>query len=311
MPLFTVSRALKRIEATAQLALIRRDGSGMQLTDVGEEYLRACHSVLEAHRTAINVLVSRKSEPEGVLHVSSPVTFVQSVLSQILPEFLKTYHKVRVEASLFTENTQEPKAPHDIFLRGGMPNESRYRLKLFPAIRQGLFASPGYLATHPEPLSPFDLECHECITDAYNRSPWNLSRADEQATVHITPRVTIADATALAELAVRSGGIAILPRWLAHRYISTGNLIEVLQDWTPAPIIFCALYTGHLIPASKEHAFLSFLGSVLGGPKDPRCNGENPQKFFVHSESKGIAQIPVQMVRGSAATVRTGTGASR
>ena len=284
MPLFTVSRALKRIEATAQLVLIRRGGSGLHLTDVGEEYLRACHSVLAAHQTAINVLLSRKTEPEGVLHVAAPVTFVQAVLSHILGQFLVSFPKLRVEVSLFSDIRQEPKASHDIFLRAGMPGESRYRLKLFPAIRQGLFASPEYLAAHPVPTHPLDLRMHECITDEINPFPWALSQGDEHVSVHMDPRVTIPDPTSLSRLALRSGGIAMLPRWIAREHVVAGELVEILPDWTPNSIVFCALYTAHLNPASKEHAFLSFLASVLGGRKDPRCNGEDPQQFFVHTQ---------------------------
>ncbi len=289
MPLFTVSRALKRIEATAQIVLIRRDSTGLRLTEVGEEYMHACHSVLEAHQTAINVLLARKTEPEGILHVSAPITFVQAVLSQILPNFLTSFPKVRVETSLFTENNQEPKSPHDIFLRGGMPSESRYRLKLFPSIRQGLYASPAYLAAHSEPKHPFDLEQHDCITDAYHRSPWNLTRPNEQAPAQIVPRITLADPASMARLAVRSSGIAILPRWLAQEYVSTAALIHVLPDWEPNPIVFCALYTGQLAPSSKESAFLNLLASILGGPKDPRCHGHDPKDFFVYSSATGAA----------------------
>ncbi len=289
MPLFTVSRALKRIEATAELGLIRRDGSGLRLTDVGEQYLRACNAVLEAHQVANNILIASKTEPEGILHVAAPVTFVQAVLSKVLCDFLASFPKLQVEVRLLTDPSQEPKASHDIFLRGGMPTESRHRLKLFPSIRQGLYASPGYLATRPNPTHPSELERFDFITDERNPSPFLLSQLSEHVAVPFTPRVTIADPFSLARLAVRFTGIAVLPRWIAHPHVSKGDLVEVLTDWAPNPVVFCALYTGHLSPASKEQAFLTFLTSVLGKPSDPRCYGEDPKNFFADRHLAGGA----------------------
>ncbi len=296
MPLFTVSRALKRIEATAELGLIRRDGAGLRLTDVGDEYMRACHAVLQAHEAANSILLASKTEPEGVLHVAAPLTFGQAFLSQVLSEFLASFPKLQVEIFLFSDTRQEHKASYDIFLRAGMPGESRHRLKLFPSIRQSLYANPAYLAKRPEPTHASDLEQLECITDQLNPSPWLLTRAGERVLVHFTPRVVIADPVSLARFAVKFGGITMLPRWLAHDYVSSGELVELLPDWTPTPVVFCALYTGHLSPTSKEHTFLSFLNSVVGGPKDPRCQGLDPRQFFVHGPSTGA--MPPALLHG-------------
>lgn len=298
MPLFTVSRALKRIEATAELGLIRRDGSGLRLTDIGEEYMQACHAVLQAHETANNILLASKTEPEGILHIAAPVTFTQAVLSQVLSDFLVSFPKLQVDVSLYSDMKHEPKASYDIFLRGGMPGESRHRMKLFPSIRQGLYASPAYLAKHPEPIHPSDLERQECIVDQINSSPWILTRAGERVSVHLTPRVTMADPVSLARFALKFGGITVLSRWLAHPYVNAGELVEVLPDWTPNPVVFCALYTGHLSPTSKEQTFLTFLNSIVGGPKDPRCQGLDPKQFFVHGPSAGAAPLSLLQGRG-------------
>lgn len=284
IPLFTASRALKRIERMAQLVLIRRDESGLHLTEVGHEYLKACQFVLQAHQTAMGVLLAQQAEPEGLLHVAAPVTFVQDVLSHVLCDFLLPFPKLRVQVSLCSDPHQEPNATHDVFLKVRIPSESRYQLKMFPPIRQGLFASPRYLADHPEPSHPTDLESHECLafSESGHRAYWKFWQAGEYLSVNPATRIIIADPYALARLAVDSAGLTVLPLWLAREHVNAGSLVQVLTEWTVDPIVFCALYSGRPRAASKEGAFLSFLASVLGGPKDPRCAGADPNDLFVH-----------------------------
>lgn len=293
MPLFTVSRALKRIEGSAQVVLVRRDGSGLRLTELGQEYLLACHSALQAHQAATDVLFSRQTEPDGMLHIGAPVTFTQEVLSHILVDFLRSFPKLRVELSLCSDSSQEPKASHDVFLKAGAPSESRHHMKLFPPIRQGLFASPEYLTACPRPMHPLDLQHHDClgIGPGGNQFTWAFSHGNERLSVHPSARITVADPATLSRLALNSAGITMLPVWLAREHVNTGNLVEVLPDWIPDPAVFCALYRGRPSPSSKEGAFLSFLTSVLGGTRDPRCKGCDPRQIFVHNESAGIVLL--------------------
>ena len=286
VPLFTASRALKRIEHTAQLALIRRGESGLHLTEVGQEYLKACQSVLLAHQAAMEVLLARQMEPQGVLHVAAPVIFAQNVLSHVLSEFLSSFPKLRVELSLYCSDwNQEPKAAHDVFFKVRAPEESRHQMKLFPPIRQGLFASPAYLARHPELRHPVDLESHECLafTEAEHRAYWKFWKNGEHLSVNPATRIVVSDPYVLARLAVDSAGVSVIPLWVAREHVNTGALVQMLPEWTVEPMFFCALYSGRPRPASKEGAFLSYMASILGGPKDPRCAGLDPNEFFVHS----------------------------
>ena len=284
IPLFTASRALKRIERTAQLVLIRRDESGLHLTEVGHEYLKSCQAVLQAHQAAMEVLLARQLEPEGLLHIGAPVTFVRDVLANVLCDFMKPFPKLRVKVSLCSDPYQEPDATYDVFLKVRVPNESRYQMKLFPAIRQGVFASPQFLADRPRLVHPTELESHACLafSESEHRAYWKFWQGGEHLSVNPASRIIIPDPHALTQLAIDSAGFTVLPLWMAREHVDAGNLVQVLTGWTVEPIIFCALYNGRPRPASKEGVFLAFLSSVLGGPKDPRCAGGDPNDLFVH-----------------------------
>ena len=283
MPLFTISRALKRIEAMAELALVRRDASGLHLTGVGWEYFNACCGVLDAYQGAAGVLTSHRKEPEGTLRISAPLPFVRSVLAVILPEFRKLYPRLKVDITLYCSDwDQAPKAVHDVFLKVRTPRDSRHHLKVFPAIRQGLFASPQYLAEHSLPAHPFQLEQHSCLGQTRDHSAfaWKLRRKAEHVVLTPNFAIVVPDVDVLTQLALRAAGIAVLPLWLAHAEVATGRLVRVLEEWAPEEVVFCALHSARLRMSSKEAAFLSFLETILGTQLDPRCQGEGPAKFF-------------------------------
>lgn len=284
LPLFTVSRALKRIESAAKLLLVRRDASGLELTGAGREYFNACFGVLNAHREVTAVVERHRNEPEGTLRISTPVPFARHVLTAILPEFRKLYPRLNVDVSLYCSDwDQPPKAVHDLFLKVRTPKDSRHHQKIFPAIRQGLFASPEYLGMHAMLKLPSDLEQHSCLGQTRDHSAfaWNLLRNSEQEAIRPNFAIVVSDMDVLVELALRSAGIAVLPLWRAHPEVVSGRLARVLPEWTPEEVTFCALHSGRTRMPSKELAFLNYLGEILGTRIDPRCRGEDASMFFV------------------------------
>ena len=205
------------------------------------------------------------------------------MLGPILPLFQQRYPHIKLDIDLYSSDwDQAPKAVHDIFLKVRTPKDSRHHLTMFPAILQGLFASPQYLARHAMPESPFDLESHRCLGQTRDHSAfaWKFRGRTEQVALNPNFSVVVADVEVLAQLALHSAGIAVLPLWRAHPEVTTGNLVHVLPDWAPEEVIFCALHSGRHRVTLKERAFLHFLGTVLGTADDPRCHGEKPSLFF-------------------------------
>lgn len=284
LPLFTVSRAIKRLERNAGTMLVKRDVAGLKLTDIGRDYLEACRNVLDAQEKAEAVLLAHKAEPEGTLRIGAPVVFARSVLADILPAFQARFPKLIIDIDLYSsEWNQEPTATHDVFFKVRTPQQSRHHLKSFPAIRQGLFASAAYIDTHPAPAHPSDLDQHTCVghSEDGNFPPWNLTRGSECIPVQPRLSITVADPEMQAQFALASCGIALLPVWLAQSYRDEGRLVPLLESWVPDPVVFCALHAGRLRIASKESAFLNYVGGILGTPSDPRCRGRDACMFFV------------------------------
>jgi LysR family transcriptional regulator for bpeEF and oprC len=283
LPLSTVSRALKRIESTSRLSLVRRDQTGLQLTGAGRDYQQACTNVLTATRAASDVLQSHRREPSGTLLVGAPIAFVRHVITPILPGFLAHHPKLTVTIDPYCSGwNQEPKGSHDIFIKIRSPQDSRRHLRIFPAIHRALYASPSYLDKFGTPVHPRELMNHYCLGDGVESDDPSWLLRDNLKIERITPdfRVHIADPDILTELAVKSVGIAPLSRWRAYGPAKRGELTRILNTWEPEPIVTYVLSSGKNRAASKEAAFLDLLRKRVATFADPRVQDQDPCDFF-------------------------------
>ena len=97
---------------------------------------------------------------------------------------------------------------HDIFLKVRMPRDSRRHLRTFPAIRQGLFASPQLFAGSLKPQHPSDLMRVACL--GYGSSTldtWTFARGSDQITLRPCFRIAVADPDVLMRLTLGSAGV--------------------------------------------------------------------------------------------------------
>ncbi len=283
LPLSVIDRTLKHLETSANLTLVRRDENGLELTELGRQYLLACVNVLEAHRRADDVLLNHHKQGLAAINISVPVVFAAHVLSPVIYEFFQRFPKVRVDLALYDSHwDREPKVGYDLWLRISPRGELRDHLKLLPGIRQGLFASPRYLANHTSPQDPRGLEQHVCL--GYDRTgvlwPWHFSREGTKLEIQPDFDLVATDPFVLAHMAAEGAGIALLPLWLAHRLVLAGELVLLLAEWTVDPLVFC-IYRGRHHYDPRVDAFVQLLETIVGTEKDPRCQDLSPSSFFV------------------------------
>ena len=287
MPISKVSRAIKATEAASRLQLIRRLEGSVHLTQAGLAYLAACRSVLAAVQTSSDVLQSQRSEVEGLLRVGVPPVFARSVLLPLIPRFKRQYPKLRLEFVLYTSRWDRlPGAKHDLLIKLKLPGESsreaRFHLKLFPPIRQALFASPAYLASRGPVISLDSLRDHHCIgySSTGELNAWTGHRIGEPTQVHPSFDFIVSDAEMQLLMAQNGLGIALLPLWLVQASVVSGRLVRVLPDFEGDPILFNVLHSGKSRITAKERAFLTFLDHIIASELDPRVQGQAPSAFF-------------------------------
>jgi DNA-binding transcriptional LysR family regulator len=93
-----VSAQLKKLEEQAGVALVRKSGRGLTLTDSGESLLSYARRLLDLNDQAIGAV--RGSELDGWIRLGLQEDFGETVLPQVLGRFARAHPKVRIEGRI-------------------------------------------------------------------------------------------------------------------------------------------------------------------------------------------------------------------
>lgn len=277
LPTSTVSRALTRLEKNLNVLLVKRNSRGLVLTDSGRKYLQVCRQVLRTLREGGDTLAAHRERPSGLLKVACPITMAQTIFAPLLTTFLERYPDLQVDIEPYSSGwDHEPREDIDVFFKVRAPGDSMRRVRRYPGVNRGLFASAAYLERTGTPTSPDALATHKCI----GSGTWKL----QQDTLVVAPgvqfQVVTSDPAVHLELTLQNLGIAVLPLYMETWPEAAGKLVHVLPQWNPAPISLCALFSGQSRLTPKVQVLLDFLGEYIGTSRDPRLYGSAPKSCF-------------------------------
>jgi LysR family transcriptional regulator, transcriptional activator for dmlA len=277
LPASTISRSLTRLEKNLDLLLARRSQRGLTLTDAGKEYLVSCKHALRLLREGHELLDIHRASPSGLLRVACPITMARDLIAPLLSKFMEAFPDLRVELETYSSGfDQEPKEDTDVFFKVRSPRDSSRRIRSYPGVVRGLFASSKYVENRGMPVEPRDLTSHRCI----GSGRWTLSKRGKTVTPDVAPRVVADDPLVHRQLVLDGAGIAILPLYIALDPAIAKRVVPILPGWQPRPVVPCALYSdsSRLIP--KVKVFLDFIQKYLGTDLDPRLRGARARDCF-------------------------------
>ncbi|CAB5517494.1 HTH-type transcriptional regulator DmlR [Achromobacter anxifer] len=268
MPTSTVSRHVAELERAVGLRLLSRNTRRVELTDAGRLYFERCLRIVAEAEIAHEELRDQLEVPSGPLRVQLPAAYALDALIPALVAFGSRYPEIRLQMSVAgPEYAEHPPEIGDVSIRLGELPDSSLVARRLGAVHASLYASPAYLAARGTPMSPAELQRHDCIglrTGAGQPAPWPLQRGRDQLLVPVEHRYGANDACMARQLAVLGAGIAALGGDESGR-VRSGELARVLPAWSLGPIEVHAVTETRLLPA-KTRCLIDFLGDYLDNP---------------------------------------------
>lgn len=261
-----LSREVKLLEESLGSTLLTRTTRAMSLTDAGRLYYDEASGILDAVAQVEARIRDGAGAVRGHLKVNASSSFGQTVIAPVLPRFLDTYPDLRLTLSLDDRVVDMVEGGFDVSIRirSAMPDSALVARKL-GAMRQRIFAAPGYLSQHGAPEAPGDVTRHRVIGFllADHLTTWALHGVKGQTTIEIDPPVRVGNSLVLRDLLVAGHGIGTLPDFVSKEPVAAGQLVQVLPDWElPAPEVF-AVTASRLGMDAKVTAFLDHLRGAL------------------------------------------------
>lgn len=270
IPKSRLSRRVADLEEQLGVRLLQRTTRRLSLTEVGEAYLRHCQALRESAQAAWNTIAQVQTVPCGTIRLSCPVTLAQTVLGELMPDFLARYPQVRIEMQVTNRvvNLVEEGVDVALRVRSSLDESGSMVVKRLDTARQILVASPALLERQGKPDTLDDLARMDSLAMSAieGRSSLPLMGPDgrEQVLQH-SPRYVADDLLTLKFAALAGVGMCWLPDYMCHHELRSGHLLHLFPDWAPLPGIVHAVFPSRRGLSSAVRSFLDFLGETMPG----------------------------------------------
>jgi DNA-binding transcriptional LysR family regulator len=202
------------------------------------------------------------------------------VIAPVWHRFLSTYPEIHLELQL-------GEAPVDIVAKGfdaGIGPRDRAAadmiiVRVMGPMKVAVVGAPPYFARRQKPRTPDDLVRHTCVE--YRRGAegavyeWEFERGGKSRKVSVSGRLMV-NAPDLAERAAVDGlGIAYTIEAVAEPFLRSGQLVRVLEDWSPSFEGLFLYYPSHRQVPAALRALIDMIGAA-GGSNSVAGLGVNP-----------------------------------
>ncbi|MBT2746312.1 MULTISPECIES: LysR family transcriptional regulator [unclassified Lysobacter] len=263
-----ITRRLNTLEARLGAKLLNRSTRRLSLTESGRHYYAEVAPALAQILAAGERVHDLSAQPRGELRVSVPMNFGRLYVIPHLPAFLDRYPGISLDVQFDDRFVDLIGAGFDAAIRIGALSDSRLVARRIAETRRILVASPDYLHRRGAPAAPAELIDHDCLHYTLFRDTptWEFQRDREPLRVPVRGRLKANYGVPLVDAAVRGGGILQTATFAVAHELASGELVEVMPDWSLLPIGIYAVYPGREYRPRKVEAFIDFLEETIGRP---------------------------------------------
>lgn len=257
-----VSTRLANLERRLGVRLLNRTTRRVSVTHEGEVYLAGGGRILAELEALERSVASTRAEPKGLLRLNATFGFGRTHIVPAVSDFVRQYPEVEVQMHLTDRPINLLDERFDVGVRFGEMPDARLTARKLASNRRLLCASPRYLQAHGEPRTPGDLARHRCIVvreDNMAYGTWHLRSGQRSETVKVRSALSSNDGQSALQWALSGHGIVMRSEWETAAHLRSGQLREVLPDWTTPPADIYALYPERLNLPAKTIAFVDFL----------------------------------------------------
>ena len=262
-----LSETIRGLEDRLGVRLLNRTTRSVAPTAAGARLLARLRPLLSDFDTVLDSINAFRDKPAGLLRLTVPPPAANLLLAPLLSRFLAHYPAIDLEISVDAALTDIVAGRFDAGMRAGdRIEQDMIAVRIGEEIRGVVVAAQDYLARHPRPATPRDLQTHNCIRFRFPSGvivPWQFERKGKKVEVAVEGRLTVND----PELAIRAAldGVGVLYTALGYAApeIKAGRLVPLLEDWRIGSAAFFLYYPSRRQVPQPLQVFIEFLRENL------------------------------------------------
>jgi DNA-binding transcriptional LysR family regulator len=263
-----LSHSMRQLEERLGMRLLNRTTRSVSLTDAGLRLLERLRPAINQVVDALEDLNRERGRPFGRLRIHAGHTAAAAVVAPVWQRFLSTYPDVQLEL-------QVSEATIDIVAKGfdaGIGPQNRaaadmIAVRVTGPMKIAVVGAPSYFALQRRPRTPEDLAGHSCVR--YRRDAdgavfdWLFERNGKSQKASVEGRLMVNNPDLAVRAAVDGLGIAYTNEARAEPFLRSGQLVRVLEDWSPSFEGLFLHYPGHRQVPAALRAFIDMVRTVL------------------------------------------------
>jgi DNA-binding transcriptional LysR family regulator len=276
-----LSHSMRQLEERLGVRLLNRTTRSVSVTDAGLRLLERLRPAVNEIAGALEDLNQERQRPMGRLRIYAMQMAAAAVIAPIWGRFLSTYPEVHLELAIGDASLDIVAKGFDagIGARDRVPADM-VAVRVTGPMKVAVVGAPAYFARRRPPCTPDDLAQHSCIQ--FRRSgdgavfAWPFERNRKSRQISVDGRVMVNNIYLAVRAAVDGLGIAYTVEALAEPYLRSGQLVRVLEEWSPSFEGLFLYYPGHRQVPAALRAFIDMVRTARGSAP----SGRSPQNPF-------------------------------
>jgi DNA-binding transcriptional LysR family regulator len=267
-----LSHSMRQLEQRLGVRLLHRTTRSVSLTDAGLRLLERLRPAISQVAGALEDLNQERQRPLGRLRIYTVDVAAAAVIAPVWGRFLSTYPEVHLELAV-------GEASIDIVAKGfdaGIGPRDRVAadmiaVRVMGPMRVAVVGAPAYFARQRPPRTPDDLARHNCVQYRLAGEgavfKWPFERNGKTRRISVDGRVMVNFPDLAVRAAVDGLGIAYTIEALAEPFLRSGQLVRVLENWSPSIEGLFLYYPGHRQVPAALRALIDMIRAIRGsGP---------------------------------------------
>jgi len=226
-----VSQRIHALERMLRVALFRRQGGHVLLTEAGQHLYDYAQQILELHRDARQKLTGQKAPVTGDLHLAASSIPGEHLLPELLSVFRRRYPKIQVRVTVSDSMAVMEQIEHgqvNLGLVGRKSDNPHLEFQSFAKDKLVLVLSPKHVWRKRKRVSLAELcdqplilrEAGSGLRHCFEKSLARLGRSLGDLRIALE----LGSNESIKEAVLRNMGVAILSTYAVHKELKRGQL---------------------------------------------------------------------------------------
>ncbi len=239
-----LSHTIRGLEKRLGIRLLTRTTRSVSPTDAGQRLIDRVAIKFEDIDAELAALTEMRDKPAGMVRISCSDHAAEQYIWPRLKPLLREYQDIQLEVRIDYGLTNIVEERLDAGVRlGEQLEQDMIAIPIMPKARMLVAASPDYLKGKSLPLVPQELLEHQCINIRLptfgGNYAWEFEKDGRELKLQVSGQVTFTNVDHIIQAALDGFGFAFMPQESLAPHVKRGDLITVLEDWTPS---FTGLY---------------------------------------------------------------------